>query len=35
METARQVTLDTSDPWMLGIKIYKVNKSLVRMSKME
>ena len=30
METTKQVILDTSNSWMLGIKIYGVSKNLVK-----
>ena len=30
METNKQVILDTSNSWMLGMKIYGVSKDLVK-----
>jgi len=35
MKTAKQVILDTGNPQMSGIKVYRVGKKLVRTSKKE
>jgi len=35
METTKQVILDTGNPQMSGIKVYRVGKKLARTSKKE
>jgi len=35
MKTAKQVILNTGDSWILEIKVYGVNKSPVRISKVK
>jgi len=35
MEIAKQVILDTNNPWMLGIEVYEVGKNLARIFKVK